>query len=138
MWPARATIAGDDGRPKLHRRYLVGTGKTFGVFLHHFVGSDGPTELHDHPWRWAVSLVLWGGYLEERRLTASARSTRRWLGPGRLNLLRPGTFHRVELRAGRPAWTLFVHGPKVRRWGFLDVATGAFRFWSPRPTAGRA
>ena len=27
-------VLGDDGRPKIHRRYLIGTGKAFGVFLH--------------------------------------------------------------------------------------------------------
>lgn len=99
MWPERTTIPGDDGRPKIHRHYLVGTGKTFGIFLHRFVGNDAPTEFHDHP--------------------------------GRFNLLLPGQFHRVELRRERPAWTLFVHGPKIRKWGFLDSTTGAFRFWTP-------
>ncbi len=81
---AAATIVGADGRPRLHRHYLLGTGKTFGIFLHHFVDSDDRDELNDHPWR-----------------------------------------------GGRPAWTLLVHGPKVRRWGFLDLATGGFRFWAP-------
>ncbi len=131
MWPARSTIHGDDGAPKIHRHYLLGTGKTFGVFLHHFVGSDLPTEFHDHPWSWSVSLVLRGGYGEERRLRDDGTVTRRWLGPGALNLIPPGVFHRVELRDRRPAWTLFLHGPKIRNWGFLDATTGAFRFWSP-------
>lgn len=131
MWFAPATIFDGDGAPKLHRRYLLGTGKTFGVFLHHFVGSDEPDVFHDHPWTWGVSLVLRGGYVEERCDRTGGSLVRRVLRPGRLNVLRPGDFHRVELRGGRPAWTLFVHGPKVRRWGFLDRVTGAFRLWSP-------
>ena len=130
MWPPRATILDDRGAPKIHRYYLIGTGKSFGVFLHHFVGSDSPTQFHDHPWTWGVSLILRGGYIEERRGREAASSTRRWLGVGRLNLLRPGVFHRVELHK-RTAWTLFVHGRKVRRWGFLDAVTGAFELWSP-------
>jgi hypothetical protein len=101
------------------------------VFLHHFVGSDRPTELHDHPWSWSLSVVLRGGYAEERRRRHDRTVRRRWVGPGGFNLLLPGIFHRVELCDGRPAWTLFVHGPKVRRWGFLDSTTEAFRFWSP-------
>lgn len=129
MWPTRSTIRGDDGSPKLHRYYLVGTGKTFGVFLHHFVGSDAPAQFHDHPWSWAVSLVLRGGYVEERRRREDRAATRRSLQPGRLNVLVPGVFHRVEVRGGEPAWTLFIHGPKVRKWGFLDAVTGSFRFW---------
>lgn len=51
MWPPRNTIFGIDGRPKLHRYYLAGSGKTFGVFLHHFVASDEDWLMHDHPWR---------------------------------------------------------------------------------------
>lgn len=129
MW-RRATIPDDDGAPKIHRYYLLGSGKTFGVFVHQLVGSDPPAVFHDHPWRWGVALVLRAGYLEERYRRGSA-PTRRWLGPGRLNLLRPGDFHRVELR-GRPAWTLFVHGRVVRGWGFLDALTGAYRPWSAR------
>jgi hypothetical protein len=130
-WPERTTIRGEGGEPKIHRHYLFGTGKTFGVFLHRFVASDEPGRFHDHPWSWAVSLILRGGYLEERRRRDDSASTTRWLGPGHINVIRPHRFHRVELRDGRPAWTLFIHGPKVRRWGFLDAATGTFRFWSP-------
>ena len=48
-WPARATIVDADGAPKLHRFYLFGTGKTFGVFLHHFVGGDEPSTLSQGP-----------------------------------------------------------------------------------------
>ena len=129
MWPQRTTIWDEAGNPKIHRHYLFGTGRTFGVFLHNFVGSDAPTVFHDHPWTWGVALVLRGGYLEERRDREGARLTRRWLRPGRVNFLPPGMFHRVELRDRRPAWTLFVHGRKVRRWGFLDSVTGAFHFW---------
>ncbi len=132
MWPRRSTILTADGAPKLHRHYLIGTGKTFGVFVHHFVGSDEPAIFHDHPWTWAIALVLRGGYTEERRDRTGAEVARRWLGPGRVNLLLPGVFHRVELRDGRPAWTLFIHARKTRRWGFLDAVTGAFELWRPR------
>ena len=138
MWPQRATIFGEGDAPKIHRHYLVGTGKTFGVFLHHFVGSDPPTQFHDHPWTWGVAIVLHGGYIEERCDRGGNRRVRRWLGPGRVNVLRPGVFHRVELRDRRSAWTLFVHGRKIRRWGFLDSVTGAFELWSPaRETSTR-
>ncbi len=93
------------------------------------VGSDSPTEFHDHPWSWAVSLVLRGGYVEDRRRRDEPTIARRWLSVGRFNWLPPRIFHRVELRDDRPAWTLFVHGPKIRKWGFLDAVTGNFRFW---------
>src|SRR5262245_48626738 len=127
MWAERATIPGEDGRPKLYRTYLFGTGKTFGLFLHQFVRSDAPTRFHDHPWRWSVSFILRGGYVEERRRRDEGTVTRRYLKPGRFNVLVPEVFHRVELCDGRPAWTLFLHGPKIREWGFLDAVTGSFR-----------
>jgi hypothetical protein len=62
-------------------------------------------------------------------LVGSGKS--RWLGRGRINVVSGTDFHRVELPGARPAWTLFVHGPKVRRWGFLDLVTRAFEFWRP-------
>lgn len=129
MSPERATIPGDDGKPKFHRYYILGTGKTFGLFLHHFVRSDAPRQFHDHPWSWGVSIILRGGYLEERRRRDGGAVTRRHRKPGRCNVLLPGVFHRVEVCENRPAWTLFLHGPKVRDWGFLDAVTGSFRFW---------
>jgi hypothetical protein len=121
----------DNGKPKVHRRYLLGSGKTFGLFVHNFVASEAPTVFHDHPWTWGLALVIRGGYIEERCARDGTKRTKRWLGLGRMNLLLPGVFHRVELRDGRPAWTVFVHGRKVRRWGFLSAVTGAFHFWSP-------
>ena len=117
MWPARATIAGGDGTPKLHRHHLFGTGKTFGVILHHFVGSDSPTEFHDHPWSWGVSIVLRGGYTEERRGRLDSTRTRRWLGPGRFNLLLPGIFHRVELRESSTRMDLVHSRPEDSKVG---------------------
>ena len=127
-WPTRSDILAPDGRVKIQRYYLVGRGNTFGLFLHRFAGSDSPTVLHDHPWAWAFSLVLAGGYREHRRRTDGTTFSR-WLRPGRLVVIRPTDFHCVELRDGRAAWTLFLHGPKVRRWGFLDLVTGEFRYW---------
>jgi hypothetical protein len=129
-WLTPSTIVGADGRPKLYRHYVLGNGRTHGVFLHHFVASDEETLLHDHPWNWAFGVVLRGGYYELRR-DRLGLSTRRWLGPGRVNVILPGVFHRVELRGAQPAWTLFVHGRKVSRWGFLNVVTGVFRLWTP-------
>lgn len=142
-------IDGDGGEPYLERYYLAGL---FGchAYLHRFVDSDPDRGLHDHPWRWALSLVLSGGYDEVRALDARHDSLRtRFVAPGRLNRLRGGDFHRVVLRAGRPAWTLFLHGPRVKGWGFVrDGVTypmardGAdFRhrdWWREAPTGAEA
>jgi hypothetical protein len=122
-------IDGEHGEPYLERYYVVGL---FGwhVYLHRFVDSDPDRGLHDHPWGRAVSLVLAGGYDELRfawhvgvpkpgARVAEPPIVRRHVRPWRLNLLRGSDYHRVVLREGRPAWTLFLHGPRVKGWGFL-------------------
>lgn len=118
-------IDGERGEPYLERYYLFGA---FGwrCYLHRFVDSDPDRGLHDHPWKRAVSLVLSGGYDEQRRMDTHPECTSiRNVGPFRLNYLRGEDFHRVLLREGRSAWTLFLHGPRVKGWGFLQ--DGHFR-----------
>ncbi len=118
-------IDGEQGEPYLERYYLFGA-LGWHAYLHRFVDSDPDRGLHDHPWDRALSLVLTGGYDEIRSPDGdAARAQTRRLGPGRLNRLRGSDFHRVVLRAGRPAWTLFLHGPRVKGWGFAQ--NGAYR-----------
>jgi hypothetical protein len=95
--------------------------KSWAIYLHHFHRSDVDRELHNHPWRWAVSLILVGGYREERRV--GNRVTYRFLRPGMLNILTDKDFHRVDL-VEKDAWSLFLTGPKIQGWGFWDRVTG--------------
>jgi hypothetical protein len=118
-------IDGEGGTPYLERYYVFGA---FGwhFYIHRFVDSDPDRGLHDHPWTRAVSLVVSGGYDELRPVGGDPRRTRlRHVRPGRLNLLRGKDYHRVLLRGGRPAWTLFGHGPRAKGWGFFQ--DGAYR-----------
>jgi hypothetical protein len=118
-------IDGERDEPYLERYYLFGA---FGwhAYLHRFVDSDPDRGLHDHPWSRAVSLVLSGGYDEQRSCAGDVdRIYVHNIGPLRLNLLRGDDFHRVILRDGHPAWTLFIHGPRVKGWGFMHA--GEFR-----------
>jgi hypothetical protein len=108
------------------------------VHLHQFHRSDEDAELHNHPWAWAVSLVLVGGYIEELRVRCGGRAggrefvrdrvVHRPFRPGSVNRLSADTFHRVEL-LGRDAWTLFVSGPIVQSWSFWSLATGQYTPW---------
>jgi len=120
-------ILDDDGSLYLIRVYLVRVMRRVlpGLFIHRFCRSDHDRELHNHPWDWAVALVLTGGYVEERKEGLEGRVTKRTLRPLSLNLIRSSTFHRVQLldeEAG--AWTLFLAGPRATGgWGFLDPDT---------------
>lgn len=96
--------------------YHVATLPIFGglrIQIHRFVRSD-PDGLHDHPWGWSRSFVLAGWYLEERRDLTRVRAAGTTYG------MSGDTFHRVILPEGaRECWTLFVHGPYVKHWGFM-------------------
>lgn len=108
-------IISDAGVPYLERYYLC---TVFGTrfYLHRFVGSDPDRGLHDHPWRWAFSIILLGWYHEQTR--SGLRSVR-WF-----NWLTGDTFHRVLLPHGvSSVWTIFFHRAKCsKRWGFLREA----------------
>ncbi len=101
-----------------------------GVFLHRMQGADPGEDLHDHPW-WFVSIPLLGGYLEERAETRSAPqyatdapvfgSRRGFLverHPRRWRTMRLDECHRIVELTRHQTWTLVVHGPTRRRWGF--------------------
>lgn len=126
-------IEGNDGSHDvyLERYTLIGwkvgdEPKPFSVYLHRFVRPDGDIELHSHPWAWAVSLVLVGGYEEERMVRGEdplddafeivTRTLSRWS----VNLLSSSTFHRVSRLLEPESWTLIVVGPKVQDWEFMD------------------
>ncbi len=123
-------IVGVDGSTFLERYKVLDLGPSVGrLFLHRFRRGDEDRELHNHPW-WGLSLVLVGGYLEERRVwTAEGeRVEARRLRPGALNLIAPHTFHRVTLPGG-PCWTVFATGPVVQSWGFWCRETGVVTPW---------
>jgi hypothetical protein len=106
----------------------------FSVYLHRFHRPDNEPSgvLHTHPWRWSFSLVLSGGYTEER-LTWRRSEWPPWpaghgwitrrIRPFRLNIFRSGAAHRIDELHGE-CWTLFVAGPKDSSWGFLVPRRG--------------
>jgi hypothetical protein len=104
----------------------TGGGESWKVFLHRFHRSDDDADPHNHPWRWSLSLVLAGGYLEWR--LEDGRMRPRVVMPGNLNLIRANDYHRVELLQ-EDAWTLFIAGPKLQSWGFFDLLQGVHVPW---------
>lgn len=109
-------IIDTDGEPYLERYYLF-TFLDVRFYIHKFVGSDSNREIHDHPWRWARSIVLLGYYFEDTRFETRIV---RWY-----NKIHGDTFHRVELPVvgGKPTpcYTLFFHKASGQKeWGFLE------------------
>lgn len=105
-----------------------------GVFLHRMNAPDPGVDLHDHPWSF-VTIVLAGGYIEERaparvasqlahvaeknpKTTHGQRGDIEQRDPWRARLMRLDECHRITALAGRHCWTLVIHGPTRRRWGF--------------------
>ena len=113
-----------DNEPYLERYYVFLKDRKrfpFNIFLHKFLKGD-PDDVHDHPWPYAT-LILAGGYYEwipqfNPDGTKSCE-IRKWHGPGHFRICRPESYHRVELKSGVTAWTLFMPGPHKRQWGFL-------------------
>lgn len=118
----------NEGGLYLKRWHLIPRNKWFNIYLHHFMLSDNPTVLHDHPWWW-MSLILKGGYVEHTpKGSFFRRSWRPRFGKAtdlhRVELLREWRVEYDSAESGRvvwsdiPVWTIFVTGRTVRRWGF--------------------
>ena len=112
-----------ENEPYLERYYLFLNTREhfpFNIFLHRFLKGD-PDDVHDHPWPYAT-FILAGGYYEwvpimHNGVMISER--RHWRGPGHFRICKPTSYHRIELKEGVTAWTLFMPGPHRREWGFL-------------------
>jgi hypothetical protein len=110
-----------NGKPYLDRYFAAGWSPTNGksgpaVFLHHFLSSDPDDAVHSHPWGWSASLILTGGYREER-CDGSGQMTVRTYQPGDINVLEPEAKHRIDL-LGADCWTLFMAGNFEQAWAF--------------------
>jgi hypothetical protein len=105
------------GAPYMERWWVIPRNRWFNVYLHRVLQSDGDRAMHDHPWA-NMTIVLNGpGYVE----FAIGGAKRRTFGD--VVIRRPSAAHRLELVEDddgrpRPTWTLFITGPRIRKWGF--------------------
>lgn len=114
---ARLKLRRDDGRIYL-RRIGFEHPRIGGVFIHRMSAPDPGLDLHNHPWRfWSV--ILWGGYVERRRETARSRSSLQIRGLLSLRAMRLRENHRIVSLLRGSSWSLVIHGPHVRSWGFF-------------------
>lgn len=104
--------------PYMRRWWIIPRNKFFNIYLHHMRHDDDDRAPHDHP-SWSLSLCL-DGHIREYQLVPGTSPQ-----AFRVNDIRTGDFkwrgtkyaHRLTLPEG-DAWTLFINGPKVRKWGF--------------------
>lgn len=126
----RMRLRRSDGRVFLER-WGFEIERLGGVFLHRMTAPDPGIDLHDHPW-WFVTFPL-AGYTEQRAMTREApdlaaiaktypdtctqgavQKVRRW----RPRLMRLDECHRITDLDRPVTWTIVIHGPHRRRWGF--------------------
>ena len=104
------------GEPYLTRYRLLVT-PLIRVYLHRIYAPDGAC-MHDHPWAWWASIVLWGGYTELIQTSLTLAQVTRLAGSVAFH--GTGYVHMIDrLHPTRSTWTLLVVGPHVRRWGFF-------------------
>lgn len=103
-------------------------------YYHIVKRSDDDTAHHDHPW-WSFSIVLDGGYYEER-IAAGGVKSHKWYGPGSMLFRRTGKVaHRLVLKTehvrARPAarqYAQTMRGEVIERYtiGGFDTAEPAY------------
>ncbi len=102
----------------LRRWFLVPQKNRFvNVYLHKFVGSDDPTALHNHPWRF-LSLVLSGAYVEVTEHGTQRRS------PFSVAYRPAHHRHRIQLIRDQdgerpPCLSVVITGAHQQGWGFF-------------------
>lgn len=125
-------LIGPEGDPYMKRWYVIPRNRFFNIYLHNMLHDDDDRAAHDHPW-WSLSLCL-KGYIQEKQLVnpwdkidtkAPSQWAWAWDPEYRLNAIQQGDWkyrgvkysHMLQLPRGE-AWTLFITGPKIERWGF--------------------
>lgn len=91
-----------------------------GVFIHRMQAPDPGVDMHDHPFTF-WSFIIKGGYIEFRqdirRAEFCPKTELRRLWTWRK--MRLDECHRIiAIWRNKPCWTLVIHGPVRRTWGF--------------------
>lgn len=121
----RVRVISRDHKPYLIRGYIKHEGMLPGIYLHKFLCADLDKDLHDHPWNFAVSFILSGGY-EEERYDSNNDIYSRVVSAGKINLVQGSAFHRIDSLMTDSVWTLFVPFWRKKDWGFIIRDTGNY------------
>lgn len=120
-------IVGPPEAPYLRRWWIIPRNPLLNIYLHQFLNPDDARALHDHPWI-SLSLALKGSYIEHTQQLedyATMVHYQQERGAGSIVFRLPSHTHRISLHPDpkgeygyKSAWTLFITGPLVRKWGF--------------------
>ena len=100
----------------LRRWYLIPRNRRLNIYLHQFLRDDDDRALHDHPWN-SLSFLIRGQYREVVDVYMGKVTANTYSAPAIITRTAEHR-HRLELLDGKPAWTIFITGPKRRTWGF--------------------
>jgi len=117
------------GAGYLLRWHLIPRNKFFNIYLHKFIGDDDDRALHDHPWA-SFSIRLKGDLREHLHMGDDGAA---YVLLASRFTYRPAMYaHRLSLIDNKPAWTLFITGPRKREWGFH--CKNGWQHWSTMTT----
>lgn len=104
------------GTDYLQRWHILPRNRFLNIYLHRYTGSDKGEHLHDHEYA-SVSFLLKGRLIE---VSPMPHGFLHWKRIRRfVPVFRRATLaHRIVLLEG-PAWTIFITGPRTRKWGFI-------------------
>ncbi len=110
----------------LTRYYLLGdgSGKSFEIYVHNMHATDSFRWLHNHPWKWFLSFVFSGSYIQDtydRNTNMFGKQHIRWFNVFRgLN-----RYHSIRELPRGSAWTLVLTPPKLKDydWGYWNDET---------------
>ena len=117
----------------IDRWHLLPRNNWFNIYLHKYYGGDSARAPHDHPW-WNTTIVLRGGFIEHTYSHSDAGHFEveiHFRLSGAVIHRKAETIHRIELPDGMRGrtWTLFITGPKTRKWGFWEDDGATFVEW---------
>jgi hypothetical protein len=100
----REVLNDNAGTVALRIRYLI---HQFGrrIDLHQIANADPAGCFHSHPARWAIRIILRGGYVEEMQ----DGSKRVWR-PGSIGIVRNNLVHRIHELPNGPSYSIWIRG----------------------------
>ncbi|MDU4254486.1 hypothetical protein [Pseudomonas sp.] len=126
--PARQIQQRNDDGSSTHflQRYPIIDTPRFGLYLHELMPRPADMAMHNHPWH-AVSVVLTGGYREERLCAGLETIERevRWF-----NWLQPERFHRIT-HTTPGTWTLVIRLRRLKVRGFIGAVVNGQASYRP-------